>query len=37
MLSKSKTFIEGVKLLKLYVQQSGGRFDYKREFAKMSF
>lgn len=37
MLSKSKTFIEGVKLLKLYVQQSGGRFDYRREFAKMSF
>lgn len=37
MLSKSKTFSEGVKLLKQYVQQSNGRFDYKNAFAKMNF
>lgn len=37
MLSKSKTFSDGIKLLKQYVQQSNGRFDYRNAFTKMNF
>lgn len=37
MLSKAKTFQEGVKNLKHYLQQSGGKFDYKNVFTKMNF
>lgn len=37
LLSKNKTFVEGIKCLKLYIQQSGGKFDYKNLFIKMNF
>lgn len=37
LLSKSKTFGDGVKNLKYYIQQNGGKFDYKTVFTKMNF
>jgi len=37
MLSKNKTFSDGVKALKVYIQQSGGKFDYKAVFYTMNF
>jgi hypothetical protein len=37
LLSKSKTFLDGVKQLKIYIQQSGGKFDYRSYFMKMNF
>lgn len=37
MLSKAKTFSEGVKQLKIFIQQGGGKFDPKTYFTKMNF
>ena len=37
MLSKNKTFSDGIKALKVYIQQSGGKFDYKAVFYSMNF
>lgn len=37
MLSKNRTFLDGVKELRMFIQQSGGKFDYRSYFLKMNF